>query len=191
MILLPLTGKKLMMLKKIPWTNMDLSRRKKEEEFVDESKTRVHDNIFNKDNEKVPEENVKSKKRKKKTEVEKLATDNKEFQVPITGKRTMKIRISNPTMNVIQTAKNYQNIMQAFTNRPEVNSTVQNVVNRSDTTFSFPEYITDASQVGVVTSALICGATQAIASHVRVNHLQGAAQGADVLVGEQGDERKG
>ena len=66
MILLPLTGKKLMMLKKIPWTNMDLSRRKKEEEFVDESKTRVHDNIFNKDNEKVPEENVKSKKRKNK-----------------------------------------------------------------------------------------------------------------------------
>ena len=66
MILLPLTGKKLMMLKKIPWTNMDLSRRKKEEEFDDESKTRVHDNIFNKDNEKVPEENVKSKKRKNK-----------------------------------------------------------------------------------------------------------------------------
>ena len=85
--------------------------------------------------------------------------------------------------------KNYQNIMQAFTYRPEVNSTVQNVVNRSDTTFSFPEYITDASQVGVVTSALVCRATQAIASHVRVNHLQGAAQGADVLVGGSEENR--
>ena len=55
------------------------------------------------------------KEEKKKTEVENLIIDNKQF-VHIDGKRTKKKKVSNPTVKMIQTAENYQNIVRAFTN---------------------------------------------------------------------------
>jgi hypothetical protein len=116
--------------------------------------------------------------------VERLIIDNKKFEVPVDGKRIKKNKVSNPTMKMIQTAENYQNIVRAFTNQPKVDYTANNVENSSDTTFTFPEHITHASQVGVVTSALLGGATQMIVGGARVNYSQGL--GSDVLVGESG-----
>ena len=115
--------------------------------------------------------------------MENLIIDNKKF-VPIDGKRTKKKKVSNPTVKMIQTAENYQNIVRAFTNQPKVDSTTNNVEIRSDTTFTFPENITHASHVGVVTSALLRGATQMIDGGARVNYSQ--CFGSDVLVGDSG-----
>ena len=159
---------------------------RKEEIFNDENQSKTDDVVFDNEdeNKQFLDENVKSKKRKKKTEVERLIIDNKKFEVPVDGKRIKKNKVSNPTMKMIQTAENYQNIVRAFTNQPKVDYTANNVENSSDTTFTFPEHITHASQVGVVTSALLGGATQMIVGGARVNYSQGL--GSDVLVGESG-----
>ena len=119
--------------------------------------------------------------------MEKLAIDNKEFQVPIDERRTRQNKNSNPSVKMIQTAENYQDLVRAFTDQHEVNSTVKNDENRNNPTLTFPEYISHVSQVGVVTSALVGGATQMIAGGVRVSYSQGAALGSDVLVGQLGD----